>query len=294
MLYIVIAGILWGTIGIFVCKLKEYGATVETISTIRVAFGTGIMFAASLVKCGVKAFCVDMKTLFVCVLLGLICHGIYNIFYSIAVIKAGVAVSAILLDVAPMFTFFFSVMMFHEKIKLQKVIGIILNVAGCILVVSKARLSLDHFEWIGILCGVGAGITYSLTAIIGRLAGERTSTFVMSFYSYLSASIFLIGYMIIGKHEFVVSERIMIAGFLYALIPTAIAYIIYYMGVQRIVDSSKVPVFASLEVVVACVLGVVINKETLQGINIFGIMLVLCSVFVINASLGEANNSSTA
>lgn len=285
--YIMIAGMLWGVIGVFVHELEKYGANVETISAIRVIFAALIMFLITTLQYGIKAFLVDRKTLFVCALLGLICHGIYNIFYSIAVIKAGVAVSAILLDVAPIFTFLFSIMLFHEKVQSQKVVGIVLNIIGCILAVMKPGTGQNTFQWIGILCGIGAGITYSLTAIIGRLAGERTNPFVMSFYSYLSASLFLVIYMMIGNHEFVFDSGIMMVGFLYALIPTAVAYIIYFLGVQRITDSSKVPVFASLEVVVACILGLFVYKEQLQEVNILGIAIVLCSIFVMNISLKE-------
>lgn len=280
-LSIIIVGILWGTIGIFVQEMKNYGANIETISFIRVLFATLIMFVVCYIKCGLKSFIIDKKSLLSCVLLGLICHGIYNVFYSIAVTKAGVSISAVLLDIAPVFTFIFSVLLFKEKIKLYKLAGILLNVTGCVLAVSKSGNNMNNFVWIGILCGIGAGLTYSLTPIIGRLAGKDTNIFIMSFYSYLSASIFLCIYMVTGEYDFVLNKEVVIIGILFALIPTVIAYLIYYWGVKRISNSSKIPVFASMEILVACLLGVICYQESLQGLNIIGIFLVICSVIIM-------------
>ena len=45
-------------------------------------------------------------------------------------------------------------------------------------------------------------------------------------------------------------------GFLYALLPTAIGYIFYFVGLSGVKESSKVPVVASVENVVAVMIGV--------------------------------------
>lgn len=44
---------------------------------------------------------------------------------------------------------------------------------------------------------------------------------------------------------------------LYGLIPTALAYLLYYYGVARIRENSKVPVLASIETVIALLFGIV-------------------------------------
>ena len=75
-----------------------------------------------------------------------------------------------------------------------------------------------------------------------------------------------------------VSREILIWSFLFALIPTSIAYIIYYKGVQKITESSKVPVYASAETIVAAVLGVLLLHEQIGVINILGILMVIASI----------------
>ena len=66
-------------------------------------------------------------------MLGILCHGVYNICYSIAVTTIGVALSAVLLDIAPLFTLLFSVLFFQEKVTFLKGIAVIINIIGCIL-----------------------------------------------------------------------------------------------------------------------------------------------------------------
>lgn len=276
------AGAIWGTIGLFITQLNRCGSDSMTTSFLRVMFAFFIMAIITAAKSGIRSFIVDGKTLLSCALLGIICHGIYNVFYSIAVIKAGVTISAVLLNIAPVFTALTSLIMFAERLTPTKLFAIAVNVLGCILAVTGGDISLAGLSVTGILFGIGAGFCYSLTAIIGRIAGGNADAFVISTYSYLFAALFLALFLKPMDTEISVNREMLIWGFLFALIPTSIAYIIYYKGVQKITESSKVPVYASVETIVAAVLGVLILHESIGIINIGGIALVIASIALMN------------
>lgn len=274
-------GTLWGFIGVFVLEMSKLGASSGMTSFLRMSFAFAILALITIAKYGITAFKVSRKTLFVCILLGLICHGIYNVFYNIAVVKTGITTSAVLLNVAPVFTAAASRILFKERITPQKAAALAINIIGCVLAVTGGNISLSGLSVAGILFGIGAGFCYSMTAIIGRLAGDMTNAYVMSTYSYLAAAVFIAIFM----HPWsgtAMNAGILIWGFLYALIPTAIAYIFYYNGVQKIKESSKVPVFASTETVAAAIIGIVLYHEQIGIINIIGIILVLLSVVLMN------------
>ena len=274
-------GTLWGFIGVFVLEMSKLGASSGMTSFLRMSFAFAILALITIAKHGINAFKVSRKTLFVCVLLGLICHGIYNVFYNIAVVRTGITTSAVLLNVAPVFTAAASRILFRERITPQKALALAINIIGCVLAVTGGSISLSGLSVAGILFGIGAGFCYSMTAIIGRLAGDMTNAYVMSTYSYLAAAVFIAIFM----HPWsgtAMNAGILIWGFLYALIPTAIAYIFYYNGVQKIKESSKVPVFASTETVAAAIIGIVLYHEQIGIINIIGIILVLLSVVLMN------------
>lgn len=278
-----LAGALWGTIGVFVKQMQTSGANAMQISFLRVTFAFALMLVITLAKNGRKSFTVSKKALFYSILLGMVCHGIYNIFYCYAVMLAGVTVSAVLLNVAPAFTFIVSAICFSEKVTSTKIIALIINIAGCILAATGGKIDVKTVALTGLLCGVGAGICYGMTAIFGRYAAENTDPFVMSTYSYFFAALLLLLPSAPWKEIAVLTNsKVLWYGFLLALIPTAIAYVLYYYGLQRITESSKVPVIASIETVVAAILGIMIYHETIGKGNLLGIIAVLFSIYLMN------------
>lgn len=151
----------------------------------------------------------------------------------------------------------FSVLFFQEKVTFLKGIAVIINIIGCILTVTNGKLEIQSLALFGLLMDVGAGFLYALTAIIGRVAAKNTYPFIMSMYSYFFAAVFLGISMGVSRTEFTFNTGIFFWGFFYALITTAIGYIFYYEGLKHITESSKVPVIASVEVIVASLIGVV-------------------------------------
>lgn len=281
-MFVFAAGFLWGIIGLFVKEMEHAGATPEMISFLRVFFAFLIMAVITVCKKGARAFLVHAGTLFFCALLGLVCHGIYNIFYSLAVTLSGVSVSAVLLNIAPVFTLLFSMLLFSERFTKSKAIAVLMNMLGCILTATNGRIDSAGLSMIGIACGIGVGFCYSMTAIIGRFAADRTDPFVMSTYSYLFAALSLGIWMKPWEAPIAVSAPVILWGFFYALIPTAIGYLLYYRGIQNIRESSKVPVIASVESVVATLVGICVYREQIGWISMAGIMLVLLSIRLMN------------
>lgn len=275
---IFLAGCLWGSIGLFIRLMSDAGASAAAISFLRMAFAFVILLVVTLIRSGAAAFRVSGKTIFFSAALGLICHGIYNVFYSWAVMRSGVTVSAVLLNIAPVFTAILSAVFFQERITARKCMALVLNVIGCVLAATGGQFTAASLSVSGILFGIAAGLCYALTAIFGKLAGEHSDPFVVSTYSYLFAALFLGVFMRPWGTAIAITPTIAGIGFLYALIPTAIGYLLYYRGVQQMRESSKVPVIASMETVTAAILGVTILGEQLSVIHYFGIVIVLCSI----------------
>ena len=184
-IFIFISGILWGFIGLFIKQMAASGSTPVLTSFLRVFFAFVILFAACCIRYGLKAFIIDFRTLLSCAFIGLICYGLYNITYSFSVTETGVSVSAVLLNISPVFTLIFSAVLFTEKITPRKIAAILINIVGCVLTATNGQMDLRLISAAGILAGIGAGICYSLTPIAGRLASGRANPYVVSMYSYL-------------------------------------------------------------------------------------------------------------
>lgn len=278
---IFIAGCSWGTIGLFIRLMSDAGASAITISFLRIAFAFLIMLIMTVIKSGISAFRVSKRVLFFSTMLGLVCHGVYNVFYSLAVVSIGVTISAVLLNVAPVFTAIISAIFFREQITSRKCVALFINVVGCILAATGGQFAVASLSIIGILFGVVSGLCYALTAIFGKLAGDDSDPFVISTYSYLFASLFLAIFMKPWEIPINITPYILVIGFLFALIPTSIGYLLYYRGIQKIQESSKVPVIASSETVTAAFIGFLVLSENLTIIHYLGIVIVISSILLM-------------
>ena len=187
-------------------------------------------------------------------------------------------IACVLMYTAPVFTAIASRIIFHEKFSGLKIFALVLNIAGCILTVTGGDLSLSALNLTGLLMGLGSGFGYGMAAVFGRLAGDRTDAIITSMYSYFFASIFLCAVL---RPDFVPvmgNAKILGWGFMYGLIPTALAYLIYYDAVSKIHDTSRVPVIASIEPVTAVLLGLVLYGENIGAGNFAGVIVVLVSI----------------
>ncbi|MGN1120546.1 MAG: DMT family transporter [Oscillospiraceae bacterium] len=277
---IVAAGLLWGTIGFFMRMMSLNGSTFQLTCFVRMVFAFLFMFVLTVIRSGIKAFRIDRRTLLMCLLLGVVCHGIYNVMYSAAVDLLGMAVSCVLMNSAPVFTALASMLFFGERPTPLRWTALAVNIVGCILAAAGEGADAAAVSIAGILCGLGSGLCYGMTAIFGKLAGGETDSFVVSTYSYLFAV--PVGLAALAFSEPVQPNAGILGwGALLALIPTGIAYLLYYGGLRRIKDTCRVPVLASGECVVAALIGTAFFRETLSVVNIAGIALVLFSIFMM-------------
>ena len=170
---IFITGCLWGTIGLFVKLMEAQGSSSPYTSFLRLFFGFILLALMTLIIDGPKAFCIGRRTLLSCVLLGIICQGIFNILYSTSISMNGMSVGSVLLYTAPIFTCITSMLLFKEKMDLLKWVALLVNVVGCALTATGGDFSAASLAPLGLLIGVGAGFTYAMTAVIGRIAMHK-------------------------------------------------------------------------------------------------------------------------
>ena len=280
---IMMSGILWGTIGLFVKILDAKGSTPEYTTFMRMFFAFLLLFTITLAKEGIASFRIGRSTLISCALLGFVSMSLNNLCYTNAVNRLGMSLAAAILYMAPIFTSIQSKLLFHERIGRNKLIALAANVIGCVLAATGGRLSLEGVSVIGLLFGIGAAFAYSTQNIFGRLATDEASPFVVAAYNFFFAAVFT---LVVARPFSAISDpfdpQLLIWGLLFGLIPTTIAYLLYFAGIQGLTETSKVPVFCSLELVVATVLGGLLFSENLPPASLAGTALILISIMLMN------------
>lgn len=278
-----IAGILWGTIGLFVKMLTSVGATSSLIAFMRLFMGFCILLPIMLYKGGIKMFKTDKASLVQCLILGILSQALFNRFYNMCIISVGVATASILLYTAPIFVCVMSAILFKELIGKQKIFALALNMIGCFLMVTGGNLANLKVSFLGIIFGLAAAFLYSMVTIIGKMASGRIHPFTVVFYSFLFGWLTL-GVMIRPLELAAVASnsKFWLYAFGFGLIPTVGSYLFYMGGLSRNLELSKVPIIASVETVVATLMGILLFKENLGIINIFGMICLLFSIVMMN------------
>ena len=185
---VLLAGILWGTMGLFVRTLNGKGLNTMEIVALRSIVTCAVLFLFLLVY-NRQMLKIRLKDVWCFVGAGLFSIVFFNYCYFKAITMTSLSVAAVLLYTAPVMVMIMSYFLFHEKFTRRKVVAVVLTFLGCVLVTgiagNGAALSPK-----GILVGLGAGFGYALYSIFGKFAIERGyHSFTISFYTFLMAAI---------------------------------------------------------------------------------------------------------
>lgn len=291
-----IAGCLWGTNGMFSSWLRQLGAESAAIAFLRLATGALMLIPIMLViGRGVGLFKLDAKGFCASLALGIFSQGLFNFSYAEAIAHVGVATSSVLAYTAPIFVSIMARIFFKEQITGVKVFALTLNIIGCALTVTGGDFSAVRFSVYGAFMAVAAGFLYGLMTIISATTGKYHPLSIM-FYSFVFGSVCM---TIMGNPFENIAEHAGVDLFLtaagYGLFATVGAYFIFMQGLKYKLEASKVPVISSVETIVAAVSGVALFSETMGGMKLFGMALVLCSIAMMNlAKSGKKNCTSAA
>ena len=274
------AGILWGTMGIFVRHLQSRGLSSLEIGTLRTLMGvliTGIYLFLrhrSLLKIRLKDLWCFLGT-------GIASLFFMNLTYFTAMQHTSLAVAGVLLYTAPIFVMLLSAALFREKITRKKLLALALAFFGCVLVSglgTDSRVSLP-----GLLFGLGAGISYALYSIFGRYAIRRGyGSWTMTFYTFLFCSVlnvFLCDWQLVLP---IAAEPVELLWIVALGLVTAFGpYVLYSLGLESM-DNGRASILASIEPVVAAIISVVVFREALSLTAALGIALVLSAILILS------------
>ncbi len=276
---IVGAGILWGTMGIFVRHMETLGLTTIQISAIRLTVAA-IVFIIGWAVSGKEKQRVEKKDFGWFALTGIASIFLMSVFYFSAIVLSSMAVAAILLYTAPFFVLMSSVALLGEKMTVKKGIALLAAFTGCALVTGTGKASV-----LGIIMGLLSGISYASYSIFGTVLLKKYAPLTVTAYAFLFASL---GALLSCNVPDMVSKLIA-SGSLSTLlwcigmgvITAAAPFALYTAGLQY-TSAGKAAILAFVEPMVAALLGTALFKEPLGITGIVGILLIISAVFLLN------------
>lgn len=278
-LYIILAAIGWGITGIFISSLGAYGLTTQFISAAR-SLLTALIIGLWLLVSNHKAFVIRLKDIWVFIGTGILSFTFFTYCYYVSINYNGMAVAAVLLYTAPVFVSVMSAAIFKTAFTKYKVIALVLSFVGCTFV--SELFNADYrISVVGIISGLGSGLGYALYTIFGEVAikkGYKSET--ISFYTFVFASIATVPLALLGGAPAInnLGEVSFILIF-FALITGALPYLLYTKGLEN-TEPSTAAIAATVEPLVAAILGLAVLNERPTITKVFGIILILISLFV--------------
>lgn len=278
---VVIAGILWGFMGLFRRHLGDIGFDTAGIVFLRCGMAAVLMFITILIRDPQKLR-VRLKDLWCFLGTGLCSMLFFSYCYYQSMTYMSLSVAAILLYTAPAIVVILSAILFKEAFTRRKLVALVLAFIGCCLVSglgSDAKIS-----GIGILYGLGAGFGYALYSVFARCALERgyhsnTVTLYTCLFAGLGAGILWgmkapVELMIAAPENFFWSVGT-------AIITCYLPYMLYTYGLMGL-ETGKASIFANIEPVVATIVGIVIFHEALTMMSSSGILCVFAAVILLS------------
>ena len=281
-LLIALAGCFWGSMGIFVRRLSSYGFSSVQIVAIRVTLAA-LIFSGLLLARDRTGFRISMRDLPLFLGLGFGSILFFTVCYFTAITMMSLSAAAILLYTSPIWIMLLSVLFFHEKLNQRKILALVLAFAGCVLV---SGISGSGISLIGLLVGLGSGIGYGLYSILGTVALRKYSPYTVTTYTFLFAAA---GSWLICNPADMISKfssapdpaYLLFFCCLTALVTAVVPFLAYTLGLQT-VEASKAGIIATIEPMVATLIGIAFFSEPLTVFSGLGILLILGAVILLN------------
>jgi len=286
--FVVIAGVLWGTSGLFVHTLALLGFDSAQMTFARglVAF---LCMAGYALICNRSAFRVRLIDLLLYVLIGFSLFGTAYSYY-VAMQLTSVSTAVVLMYTAPIYVMIFSVLFLGERLSTAKSVAIVLMLGGCCLV--SGVLSGFAFHFVGFLFGLLSGICYASYNIITKLSlrrgGNPISATVYGFLSMTVLAAFFGDPIDLTQTLFHVPFYAILLLVGLGVATSVIPYLVYTMALREI-PAGTASALSIVEPMAAAVFSFVFLGEKPGVVSVAGIVLILLSVFLLG--LAEEKNS---
>jgi len=276
---ILAAAAFWGTIGLWNRGLMESGLSPTSIVPVR-NFGGMLVLTVLFAVRDRSVFRVKREHIKYFFGTGVVSVLLFTCCYFTCQKVCSLAVASILLYTAPSFVVIMSAILWKEPVTKKKLLALVLTLVGCACVCGLFSGGLS-VTLVGVLLGLGSGFFYSLYSIFGRYALAHYEPMTVTVWTFIfagSASLLLARPAELAASFAHPSTWGLAVGLV--VVSTVLPYVFYTWGLAR-VESGKASIMASLEPVVAALVGVAVFGEPMSAMTLAGIVLVLSGVVIL-------------
>lgn len=277
---VILAGVSWGLISIFIRQFNNAKFDTWDIMFYR-SWVSVLMLLIYFLIVDRKLLKIELKDLWMFVGTGILSLTFFTYCYFNSIIALGTSVAVVLLYTSPIFVMIMSLLFIHEKMTLIKLLAVIMTFAGCIFVAGIIGGSnTETITAFGLLMGLGAGFGYALYSIFAGFAMKKYSSLTINFYTFLLSGISVLfirnPFKLISQTGSGMIPWIIGIAFVCTVFP----YLTYTAGMKHM-DIGKAAVLVTVEPLVGSLLGIFAWGEDAGIFKILGIVLILSAVVIL-------------
>lgn len=275
---ILLGASLWGLIGLFNRTLGAAGLSARSIVTVRNLGGMAVMtllfalFDRSIFRIRAKHLPWFFGT-------GVISVLIFTLCYFRCQQLGSLAVAAILLYTAPAFVVVLSALLFKDAVTKRKLLALGLAFLGCVFVSGIGRGG-AAVTGIGLLLGIGSGFFYGLYSIFARYALRYYQPLTVTYYTFVFAGLSSLLVARPAEIALLTTPSLTLTALGLVVVCTVLPYVFYTAGLAG-VDSGRASILASVEPVVAALVGVAAFGEPMSLAVVLGLGCILTTVYLL-------------
>ncbi|WFF39104.1 EamA family transporter [Moraxella nasibovis] len=276
-LQVILAGVCWGSLGIFSSKLLAFGFESFQVTILR------IVTAGLVVLLLLPAVLPILKKLSTPEWINLILQSLIGVLgmtlcYFYAVGQVGVSMAVALLYTAPVFSLVLARLILNEPItKKSAILGVVAVVGVGFLMAGKVVFNM------GVIVGLLSGLCYSLYGILGKkaMAYHHPSNLVFFSSVFISAITLLLLPQTYGTYGQLLNLPSYAMLFVLGLsVVGTIAPFFLYMSALHKLPATTASVFTIIEPLTAIILAVILLKQPLSLWQMIGVGLIVGATLV--------------
>lgn len=278
---ILASGVLWGILPLFIKLFAARGFSAEQIVFVRVLFAA-VLMVAWLAFRDPALLRIRLADSWCFAGTGIASIMLFSYCYFRTVESASIAIAALLLYTSPVFVLLFSMIFFKERMTGRKLLAVASAVTGCACITGIFTHGAPTAPPAVILIGLGAGFFYSLYTIFGKYALKRYSSVTVITYTFIFATIGAAALIPLpGTFARLAEPSMFLASCGIAFFCSVGSFWLYTAGLKG-VQPSKAGVLATVEPVVATLLGILAFHEEAGFATFAGMALILGAAVILS------------
>lgn len=285
------AASIWGTLGLVARVVYDEGVSVEALVLTRAGGAFLVILGFVLLTGKARNLKVRAGDLLSLVPLGVVAIGCFYLLYFYTIQESEIGTAAVLLYSSPAFVVILARIFLGEALTLPRVAALFLTAAGIVLVVGAYDPSSLDVRPFVVLTGLGAGLSYGMYSVIGKPLTGRLPAHVINCYMLgIGAAVLFVAALPTLDTLVGLSPGIYALLVASALVHTALAYALYTAGLKRI-EAGQAAIIATVEPVVAGLVGAMFLAEELTALKVLGALLVVFGAMLAQVRLRKARSS---